>query len=146
MLNEKQRQRIEERLLEEREQATGDLRELNADMEEGEPAGELSRAPTHLADRGSDAQEEDMDAMLAERQAERVHAIDDALERLRQLPEEFGRSEISGRDIPFERLELIPWTRVLADEERSETGEPGRSPEVNVPRSDRTEIRGGPER
>ena len=142
MLNEDQRRRIEERLLEERDQAMADLRELGNDIEEGQPAGELSRVPTHLADRGSDAQEDDMDAMLAERQAERVHAIDDALERLRQRPDEFGQSILSGKDIPFERLEMIPWTRVLADEERSDSGTLRRSPEVNVPRSDRTEMRG----
>lgn len=141
MLNEDQRRRIEDRLLEERDQAMADLRELETDIEEGEPAGELSRVPTHLADRGSDAQEDDMDAMLAERQTERVHAIDDALERLRERPEEFGQSILSGKDIPYERLEMVPWTRVLADEERSDT-DARRSREVDVPRSDRTEMRG----
>lgn len=141
MLSEEQRRRIEERLLEERAQAMADLRELNSDIEEGASSGELSRVPTHLADRGTDAQEDDMDAMLAERQAERVQAIDDALEQLRERPDEFGRSVISGKDIPFERLEMIPWTRVLADEERAATGMP-RSRAVDVPRSDRTEVRG----
>lgn len=143
MLTGEQRRRIEERLLEERQQAADALRDLGADIARDEPAGgELSRVPTHLADLASDEQEGDMDARLAERQAERLHAIDEALDRLRERPDEFDRSIISGRRIPFERLELLPWTRVLADEERPESGELSRSREVDVRREDDTDVRG----
>ena len=120
MLSENQRSGLERRLLEERAKVTGALRELGHDLEYAEErSGELSRMPTHLADRGSDVQEEEMDVALAEQQAERLRRIDEALDRLRDAPDEFDRSVVSGRHIPYERLELIPWTRVLADEEEA---------------------------
>ena len=122
MLSETDRSRLEQRLLEERAKTTEALRELGEDLEVSEEnSGELSRMPTHLADRASDVQEEEMDIVLAEQQAERLRLIDDALERLRKAPEEFDRSVVSGRRIPFERLDLIPWTRVLPDEDGKST-------------------------
>jgi RNA polymerase-binding transcription factor DksA len=122
MLNQQQLKRIEQRLLEERQKAAAALRELGSDLEGSEDAGgELSNIPTHLADLGSNVQEEEMDLVLAEQQLERLHAIDEALVRLRQTPQEIDVSVVSGRPIPFERLELIPWTRVLADEDGADT-------------------------
>jgi RNA polymerase-binding transcription factor DksA len=38
------------------------------------------------------------------------------LERLYEDPERFGRDERTGDEIPFERLELIPWARRRVDE------------------------------
>lgn len=120
MLSNQERHRLERRLLEEREKSVTALRELGLDLQYAEErSGELSRMPTHLADRGSDVQEEEMDIALAEQQAERLRLIDDALSRLRESPDEVDRSIVSGRTIPFERLELVPWTRVLADEEET---------------------------
>jgi RNA polymerase-binding transcription factor DksA len=119
MLSQQQKQRIEQRLLEEREQCSAVLRTLSSELEAGEQAtGELTETPTHLADRGSDVQEEEMDVALAERQIERLHLIDEALTRLRETPAEFDRSVVSGAEIPFERLVLLPWTRVRVEEEQ----------------------------
>jgi RNA polymerase-binding transcription factor DksA len=120
MLSEQERTRLEKRLLDERQKAATALRELGTDLEYSEErSGELSRMPTHLADRGSDVQEEEMDITLAEQQAERLRKIDEALSRLREAPGEFDQSIVSGRRIPFERLDLVPWTRVLADEDQA---------------------------
>jgi RNA polymerase-binding transcription factor DksA len=125
-MNDKQRERIESRLLEERQRTVRALRELGADLEEDGSGGELSHYPTHPADRGSENQEEEVDIALAQRQREQLLAIDSALMRLRESPDDFDRSVVSGRRIPFERLDLIPWTRVLADEDPS-SEEPGRT-------------------
>ena len=120
MLSDQERSRLERRLLEERKKTTTALRELGMDLEYAEErSGELSRMPTHLADRASDVQEEEMDVALAEQQAERLRLIDEALSRLRESPGEFDLSIRSGRRIPFERLDLVPWTRVLADEDKA---------------------------
>jgi len=40
-----------------------------------------------------------------------LEEIDAALERLYRTPERFGICEETGRPIPFERLEIIPWAR-----------------------------------
>jgi RNA polymerase-binding transcription factor DksA len=40
-----------------------------------------------------------------------LEEIDAALERLYHSPQDFGRDERTGHDIPFERLDVIPWAR-----------------------------------
>lgn len=117
MLTDQQRARIEERLLAERSRTLEAIRDLRGDLvEEDEPTEEDGLISNHPADRGTDQQEEEMDVDLLRIQDERLTRIDDALERLRESPEAFGVSEVSGRRISFERLELVPWTRVCADE------------------------------
>jgi RNA polymerase-binding transcription factor len=37
--------------------------------------------------------------------------IDEALRRLYRQPEGYGRDERTGDDIPFARLDIIPWAR-----------------------------------
>ncbi len=115
----KERSRIEQRLLEERERTLKLVNELRADVREPEveSTGDLSLMPTHPADRASDVQEREMDETLAEREATQLELIDDALRRLREDPEHFDVSVVSGEKIPFARLELVPWTRVLAGED-----------------------------
>lgn len=122
MLSEDQLAQLEQRLYEERVQAVENLRDLSRDIEAAEQRTELSNIPTHPADRGSEVQEESIDVALAEQQAARLRAIDDALTRLRENPAEFDRSIASGLPIPFERLELLPWTRVRADEQPDTSG------------------------
>ena len=117
MLTESQIERLEERLIEEREAATRLVRELSRDIERNATSdGDLSKVPTHLADQASDVQEEETDTGIAERNTYRIALIDDALRRLRETPGDFDVSEVSGLTIPFERLEMVPWTRVLAGE------------------------------
>jgi RNA polymerase-binding transcription factor DksA len=107
-------------LLEERHQASQALRSTSADIASNSTDdGDLSKVPSHLADQASDVQDEELDTIVAERESDRIEAIDDALRRLREEPETFDVSAISGTRIPFERLDLIPWTRVLADEAES---------------------------
>lgn len=117
MLSEAQVARLEQRLLEERRSAVRMLRNTRRDMGHDEPWREdLTRTPTHLADQGSDAQKELFDIQNAERHSELLTLIDNALRRLRESPADYDVSIVSGERIPFERLELVPWTRVLAEE------------------------------
>jgi RNA polymerase-binding transcription factor DksA len=120
MLTEEQIRHLENRLLEERHQASQALRSTSADIESNSTDdGDLSKIPSHLADQASDVQDEELDTIVAERESDRIEAIDDALRRLREQPDTFDVSAISGARIPYERLDLIPWTRVLADEAES---------------------------
>lgn len=111
MLTQSQLHRIEERLLEERARALGDVNRSQATAAEGEleRTSDPSEAPTHLADRATETEDEELEAALAEREIGEIAEIDAALERLYKHPREFGRSEQTGRDIPFDRLELVPW-------------------------------------
>jgi DnaK suppressor protein len=109
-----QRAHLERRLEEER----GLLRRaLNRAVAEGsqddeqDRDGDLSTLPFHLADRGTDTMESELQAANATRMSRELAEIDAALERLHRSPERFGICEDTGRPIPFERLDIIPWAR-----------------------------------
>ena len=115
MLTENERSQIEERLRKDREQAleaighiTDARDELRARM------GELSAYDNHPADMGSESQEQEQQFLLATIEGRRLYAIDDALRRLYQEPEEFGKCEVDGGPIEFDRLMVVPETRVCA--------------------------------
>ena len=74
-------------------------------------AGDLSKRPLHPADLGSDVANEELEASVATRRSAELAEIDAALIRLASTPEAFGRDEQTGADIPFARLDLIPYAR-----------------------------------
>jgi RNA polymerase-binding transcription factor DksA len=104
---------LEARLLEERarvvdalaryKQATGDTLQ--------EESGEVSAFHVHMADQGTDTEDQELEAINAERQTVELAEIDAALERLYTRPEAYGRCERTGKPIPFARLDLVPWAR-----------------------------------
>jgi DnaK suppressor protein len=117
-LTDKQRQHFERRLKDERARA---LRALNRSVgdsagETGEErSGDISAMPTHLADLGTDTMQEELDASNSTRVSRELAEIDAALERLYAHPEKFGICEDTGADIPYARLEIIPWARTCGD-------------------------------
>lgn len=112
MLTQEQRDRIEALLRREREdalEALGHFEERTQDLRER--SGELSLYRLHLADIGTEAQEQEKDFLLASQEGRRLYEIDEALRRLYNAPEEFGKCERCGQEIGFERLEVIPHAR-----------------------------------
>ena len=105
-MTEEQRQYLENRLLDEREEGT-----TTRDRD-----GDLSAVPMHLADLGTDTMQEELDAAQASRGSRELEEIDAALERLYREPTRFGLDERTGREIPFARLDMIPWARTAADD------------------------------
>ncbi len=101
-LTDTQIQRLRQRLLDEREKAVRAIWAKRGDMEDHRARGELD--------------ELEWDIRMAERHTEFIVLIEDALRRLRESPRDFDISEASGARIPFERLELVPWTRRLTQE------------------------------
>lgn len=117
-LTDEQRRHLERRLQEERERARAILRRYDeSEGRTGEEAGDgdLSHYPFHPADQGTDSFDQEMGAQLAQRASRDLEEIDAALQRLYEHPERFGVSETTGRPIPFERLDLIPWARTGAE-------------------------------
>jgi DnaK suppressor protein len=113
-LTQEQRTHLEHRLLEERDRATRLLNrsvDQYSDESEQDRSGDLTSLPFHLADRGTDTMQTELDASMETRVSRELAEIDAALERLYQHPEQFGICEETGRDIPFERLDIIPWAR-----------------------------------
>ena len=113
-----QRTHLEHRLRDERARAVqllnGIATEQGAESQQ-EEAGDLSLMPTHLADLGTDTMNQELDESNATRASRELSDIDAALERLYKTPEKFGLCEESGREIPFERLVVIPWARTCDD-------------------------------
>jgi DnaK suppressor protein len=113
-LTDAQRQHLERRLLEERSRLQRDLdRSLAAQQQEDEQdqAGDLSKVPFHIADLGTDTMDTELERSNETRMSRELEEIDAALNRLYQAPERFGICEDTGRPIPFERLDIIPWAR-----------------------------------
>lgn len=108
-----QRKHLEARLLEERTRVVDALARYNRATRDTlqQESGDLSAFHSHMADQGTDTEDQEVDAMNAERETAELAEIDAALERLYTRPEEYGRCERSGKPIPFERLELVPWAR-----------------------------------
>jgi DnaK suppressor protein len=119
-MTDEQRQHLEQRLLEERARVVEALDRYRAQSRDTvqEQTGNISNIPFHLADEGTDTMDEELDASEAARETAALAEIDDALRRLYQSPESFGRDERTGREIPFERLDVIPWARTIAHEGR----------------------------
>jgi DnaK suppressor protein len=113
-LTAEQLQHLEDRLREERDRA---LRILNRSVSEHaggseqDQSGDLTSVPFHIADRGTDTMQTELDAANATRVSRELAEIDAALERLYQHPEQFGICQETGAEISYERLELIPWAR-----------------------------------
>ena len=113
-----QRQHLLKRLNEERDRVTRDLAEFARTESEDsrqERSADLSRFPTHAADLGTDANEEEVDASIATRQSAELQQIDDAIDRLTNSPEQYGICENTGEEIPFARLDIIPWARTTVE-------------------------------
>ncbi len=116
-MTKEQREYLERRLLEERTRVVRALEQYHARTREStsDQAGDLSHYPFHLADEGTDTMDEELDASEAARETRELAEIDDALRRLYSEPARFGRDEHTGGEIPFERLDIIPWARTAAD-------------------------------
>src|SRR4051812_45899588 len=107
-LNEADRSRIERRLHEERERVLKVLRRFDDDSDTSarDAAGDVSEYPFHVADRGTDSYDQEMDTVMAERASRELEEIDEALRRFYEEPQRFGICENTGEPIPLERLEL----------------------------------------
>jgi RNA polymerase-binding transcription factor DksA len=118
-MTEEQRQYLENRLLDERADRMRRLalfQEEESGSSERDRSGDLTAAPFHLADLGTDTMQQEMDAAEATRGSRELEEIDAALERLHREPTRFGLDERTGREIPFARLDAVPWARTAVDD------------------------------
>ena len=116
MLSEDQRQQIERQLLREREQVLESISHF-ADLNEElrSRISELSGGyDNHPADIVSETYEQEQQFLLATVEGRRLYALDEALGRLYKTPEAFDRCEVDGEPIEFDRLMVIPETRLCA--------------------------------
>ena len=113
-LTDAQRRHFERRLQEERTRLQRDLNRslaVQQQSDEQDRAGDLSKFPFHPADIGTDTIDSELETSNDARMSRELAEIDAALERLYRTPERFGICEATGRPIPFERLDIVPWAR-----------------------------------
>ncbi len=129
-LTDHQRDHLARRLREERERIDRELARYGErfDTTDQDASGDLTKLPFHQADEGTDTYDREFDAQEVTRLSREREEIDDALERLYHDPARYGRDERTGEEIPFERLDVIPWARTRIDRRpRPAAGEADRS-------------------
>ena len=116
-LTDEQRTHLEKRLKEERRLALELINLNTVDLADSDQdhSGSTSKVPFHPADIGTETIDEEINASNATRVSNELGEIDAALERLYTDPASFGKCQETGRDIPFERLDIIPWARTCGD-------------------------------
>lgn len=101
-----------EQLYREKKKSIEDAHELiTSDLRTS--SGEDSVIDNHPADIATEVYERGRDVAIRDRLKHKVAAIDAALERLEKG--EYGICKHCGREIPFERLEAIPYTTVCTE-------------------------------
>ncbi len=108
---------IERRLLRERDRALRSLGRFQAQskLSRDNADADLSSYSFHMADQGTDAMEREKAFLFASKEGRYLYRIEDALRRLYQEPETFGRCHACHKEIPFERLYALPHTRYCLD-------------------------------
>jgi DnaK suppressor protein len=83
-----------------------------------EATGELSlsTADNHLADAASETYERELDEGLEEDAQAQLREVETALARIEAGT--YGTCEVCGKEIPEERLEAVPWTKLCIDDAR----------------------------
>jgi DnaK suppressor protein len=110
-------EKIERLLLREREKT---LRSLGRFQEQSQLTREsadadLSSYSFHMADQGTDAMEREKSFLFASKEGRYLYRVEEALRRLYNDPEDFGKCHSCKKDIPFERLEALPHARYCLD-------------------------------
>ena len=105
------------RLHEERERVVGTLAKIGQRLSaaDREVEGHDANAAFHM-EHEPDAYNQALNALELSRLTRDLGAIDEAIRRLEREPERFGHDERTGEQIPFERLDLVPWARTRAED------------------------------
>ncbi|HEY7424564.1 MAG TPA: TraR/DksA C4-type zinc finger protein [Gemmataceae bacterium] len=111
-MNQEQRENHRRRLLEMAVRLRGDESAVVGEalrQSGGDASGNLSNAPQHLADLGTDTFEQEMSASLLQNERQLQAEVAAALDRLEQ--DNFGECQRCGRDVGEGRLQAVPYTR-----------------------------------
>jgi RNA polymerase-binding protein DksA len=99
----------------------------------GQGITELSNAPMHLADTGTEEYMHELNATLLENEGFLLAEVQAAIARVDQGA--FGRCESCGGDIAEERLEAIPYARLCIDCATASDNQPQANLNAGRPRS-----------
>ncbi len=113
--NKTQLDRFRKILLDKRANLAGEVSGLEQEALRGS-SGSLSHTPSHMAEQGSEAADQSLSLDLAAAERKLIREIDEALKRIETGV--YGLCELTGKPIPADRLEELPWTRYSIDAAR----------------------------
>lgn len=124
-MTKKQLAYFEKRLMEERARALKEIghydESFNATLQAA--GGDLSSYSFHMADQGTDAMEREKEFLMASKEGRFLWHLNEALRRLYQTPEKFGKCENCSQDIGYDRLDALPHARLcISCKEKEEDG------------------------
>lgn len=121
MITAEQEKTLKNQLLEMKEENKEKIEaeETGDDNNNTETIGELSEYSNHPGDQGTELHEMEKDAALNNQAREQLENIDHALEAMEKG--NYGKCEVCGREIPYERLEIVPETMRCVDHAGSDT-------------------------
>lgn len=119
-MEKEQLQHLESRLLKERERAVRALEKFDEHKLTGIDDGTLTLYPLHMADEGTDTQEQEKQFLMASQEGRLLYSIDEALRTLYKTPEKYGVCDSCGQNIASERLDIVPWARLCVDCQRTQ--------------------------
>lgn len=124
-MTKEQLKHLEGRLLEERGRVMKELgyygEAFNASLQSSD--GDLSSYSYHMADQGTDAMEREKQFLMASKEGRYLWHLNEALRRLYNAPNNFGKCHQCGTAIDFERLDALPHARLcISCKEKEEDG------------------------
>jgi RNA polymerase-binding transcription factor DksA len=121
-MNKKELEHIEKRLLQERSKALKALglfdEMAKADRESAD--SNLAAYTDHMADQGTEAMEREKAALFATKEGRYLYRLEEALRRLYNDADNFGKCHTCGADLGFERLDALPHARYCIECKRKE--------------------------
>lgn len=113
-MNKKQLAHFEKRLLEERKRVMKELGQYNESFSSTLQSsdGDLSSYSFHMADQGTDAMEREKQFLFASQEGRYFWHVNEALRRLYETPDKYGKCMECGAEIGFERLDALPHARL----------------------------------
>ncbi len=114
MLSKQQTEEFKQRLLKEKEKTTSNIEQRDTDYDEGE----LSSYDNHPADSGDELFLRERDQAITDMQEDMLSDVDRALKAIEDGT--YGICEVCGKEIEFERLDIIPETRLCIEHAKEE--------------------------
>jgi len=115
-MNEKDKKHFEKRLLEERERIFKNMGRFGENFRKNlkESSGDLSSYSYHMADMGSDVENQEKAFQYVSKEGRLLYHIDEALRRLYK-GDKFGTCQSCGNPVSKARLEAVPHARLCID-------------------------------
>jgi YteA family regulatory protein len=113
VLNDKQKTTLKKELYEMKDHLTKTEEETDIKESAQESAGELSMYDNHPGDMGTELFEREKDMALHVHAGSELDKVESALQAMEDGS--YGKCEVCQKDIPFDRLEAVPYTTLCID-------------------------------